>query len=104
MVILLADAIVDAGHTVGSCRYCGRVLATNLDHAGKPHGGPPRRYCSRTCRAIASGKRRGPLEQLARAHRRENAGLIHMHALEAAGQTAIGDPLPPVPALAGASR
>lgn len=96
--------LIEANHVTADCAYCERVFAIDVDHAGKPHGGPRRRYCSRICRAIAAGKRRAPLEQLARGHRREHAGLIHMHALEDAGQTAIGDPLPPVPALAGATR
>lgn len=100
----LYDQLLADGHWVNDCKYCGRAFAAELDHAGKPHGGPPRLYCSRTCRAIAGGKRRAPLEQLARAHRREHAGLIHMHALEDAGQTAIGGPLPPVPTTAGAAR
>lgn len=101
MRITLADELLDADHVLGTCPYCGRVFAADTDHAGKPHGGPVRRYCSRICRAIAAGKRRGPLEQLARAHNRQHSGLIHMHALEAAGQTAIGDPLPPIPAVGG---
>lgn len=98
----LALELIEAGHVPAGCGYCGRVFATDLDHAGKAHGGPARRYCSKVCRLIARGRRRGPLEQLARAHQREHAGLIHMHALEAAGQTAIGDALPPVPAMGGA--
>lgn len=97
----LARQLTDAEHLIRACQHCGRVFAADLDHAGKRHA-PQRLFCSIDCREVAAGRRASIRVGLARRHRREHAGLIQMHELEAAGQTAIGGPLPPLAQMAGA--
>lgn len=96
---ILGQMLAAGGHIVVSCAYCGRDLAKDLDHAGRPHA-PQRKFCSPQCREDAARKRHAPRRAAVRQHRRRWAGLIHLHELEQAGQTTLVDePLPPIPAV-----
>lgn len=93
--MILAKLLVEAGHQVGACRWCGRVYPADLDHQGRRHS-PTRLYCNLGCRRFARNSRRRPV----RAHLRRWAALIAMHQQEQAGQLpAYDEPLPPIPEL-----
>lgn len=98
MTPLLQQVLETAGRQTRPCRYCGRVFDPATDHQGRAHA-PQRLYCSPECRALVRTRRQAPRRRERRAHDRAYAGLAAMHQREAAGQLAIGDPLPPVPPL-----
>lgn len=80
------------------CPVCGTRFAPDVNHKGGLLG-PPRRYCTIACREEAARGRARLASRLRSKHRRQHAGLIHMHEQETAGQLALGEPLPPIPTM-----